>query len=438
MALSDEKEQAMVNFAVLFKILHDEITIIQEQENKRRFATKERFSIFSSLTRHHLEELHSNFISYLLNPSQTHDCETLFLEEFLKIITNKDATGILAKIAIHELAHAKVTTEKHIDYNEKFKKSGRIDIFIEFPSTIIIIENKIYAGEQSDQIERYGDYTKPLGKPVCILYLTLRGSASQQKTTHHYTQVAYHSDINQWLENCITRCMDFPAVSSGLSSYRQLINNLINKSQSIMTLSIKDFLLKKENLNFLKHLKEINAATEAIRNELRVTFFETLYEYLKDDGYHFVAIDHIVTGIPLKKIWDDKYRGLKLVDGSLVLKISDTASAYFCIEHDWFDIYYGLVIIDDNSVCNNISGSEHFQIANRLNTSINNSLNGSLSRMENVWFAWRLSYLFEKKLNDDDINYTLATENDVYAMRLKNEIVEYLQEWKKVISSERK
>ena len=66
-----------------------EIERIKKAIYKRKKDSKENFNFFHALVtdeKVHLEKYHTNFIAYLLNPKQSHDCDTLFLENFLKLI----------------------------------------------------------------------------------------------------------------------------------------------------------------------------------------------------------------------------------------------------------------------------------------------------------------------------------------------------------------
>ena len=77
--------------------------------------------------------LHSRFISYLLNPNQSHGQGSLFLELFLKIC------GI-------ELDIDTENTSSVTEFNH-------IDIYLTDNFRHLIIENKIFAQDQDRQIE---------------------------------------------------------------------------------------------------------------------------------------------------------------------------------------------------------------------------------------------------------------------------------------------
>ena len=64
-------------------------------------------------------------------------------------------------------------------FREHKTTEGKVDIVIKDSSeqNIIVIENKIYAGEQHDQLLRYHK-SFPKGK---LLFLTLEGRKSDQK-----------------------------------------------------------------------------------------------------------------------------------------------------------------------------------------------------------------------------------------------------------------
>ena len=97
--------------------------------------------------------LHSLFLAELMNPKGSHNKGNIFLKEFLISISTelKD---------IIDLDTINVTVEKFIGPISKDKTTGgRIDILIEDKNgNCIIIENKIYAGDQEKQLLRYYHY----------------------------------------------------------------------------------------------------------------------------------------------------------------------------------------------------------------------------------------------------------------------------------------
>lgn len=139
------------------------------------YAHEEDFNIFQ-ITRIGEKEvtLHSRFIAELLNPRGTHKMDDVFLVHFMKMINshlerNHDFNQI------NNFSGINVYVEKSIGLiNEDFTKGGSIDILLRFNNgNYLIIENKIYAGDQKGQLRRY--YNAFLDSPKVMVYLTLDG-----------------------------------------------------------------------------------------------------------------------------------------------------------------------------------------------------------------------------------------------------------------------
>ena len=67
----------------------------------------------------------------------------------------------------------KVDLEKHCSSSEEDIKDGRIDLIVEFEQHLIIIENKILASDQPEQLIKYskfGESINKTGKKCLLLY----------------------------------------------------------------------------------------------------------------------------------------------------------------------------------------------------------------------------------------------------------------------------
>lgn len=182
---------------------------INLKTRERKEAT--RFNIFDILNIRAAETTtHTPFLKNLLDPAGTHGQGNLFLETFLKTFIPLDKT-------------ANFELQNDDDYNlieEKATRGGRIDIYIESLDISnrfgIIIENKIYAGDQPKQLERYYDYLietlkfKPY--QMMMFYLTVDGSSPSQYSLDVELRnslmaegilksISYKKDITKWLNH---------------------------------------------------------------------------------------------------------------------------------------------------------------------------------------------------------------------------------------------
>ena len=93
------------------------------------------FNVFAILREPHDEvNLHSRFIAELLDPNGSHCQGDAFLRLFLQLLEIDDFPSQQARV--------------HCEYEN-------VDIFVAADQRAIIIENKVYAGDQHRQLERY-------------------------------------------------------------------------------------------------------------------------------------------------------------------------------------------------------------------------------------------------------------------------------------------
>ena len=94
--------------------------------------------------------LHSKFLAELLNPKGSHGQGSKFLDLFIQQFDIKNVDSETSKVSVEESIGNKTPTT-----------GGRIDILIEDTNKhTIIIENKIYASDQENQLLRYYNYSR--------------------------------------------------------------------------------------------------------------------------------------------------------------------------------------------------------------------------------------------------------------------------------------
>ena len=76
--------------------------------------------MFDCLTKHHLEQLHTNFIAYLLKVDETHDSGDVFLKEFIEVLKDENSQ---IRESIHDLslnyAASKTYKQKFIGFKKR-------------------------------------------------------------------------------------------------------------------------------------------------------------------------------------------------------------------------------------------------------------------------------------------------------------------------------
>jgi PD-(D/E)XK nuclease superfamily len=208
------------------RLLHAVHQIAQHQAEITRLKG-ERFNIFSILRIESAEnKTHSAFLGELLDPKGSHGMDDTFLRLFLKQIgyATQDADE-------KERLQTSVVLEKHIGKrDDDAKEGGRIDIYITLANgRTISIENKIYAGDQHAQIQRYHNHNS---EKNTVYYLTLDGSAASQasagalKGGADYHCISYRDTVTAWLGACIKEAADQPILRETIKQYLILIQKL--------------------------------------------------------------------------------------------------------------------------------------------------------------------------------------------------------------------
>lgn len=216
---------------------------IQRKEEARRRG--EKYNIFSVLGLETNEvRTHSAFLASLLDPDGNHGVGSAFLDAFVN--------------AMHYEKLQLNTKESSVNV-EYDTGNGRIDILIsDNNKKAIIIENKIYAGDQPEQLKRYYDYAKSeFTNDFRLLYLTLDGHNPSKESivelqTKQFNRLAYSNtflfneytqdegqelqeksnlvdnDVLIWLEGCVKIAYNKPLVRETIIQYIQLIKSLTN------------------------------------------------------------------------------------------------------------------------------------------------------------------------------------------------------------------
>lgn len=253
----------------------------KEQEEKENSG--ECFNTFKILGVQKNEvRLHSAFLSEILNPSAVHGLGDYFLKPFVRDI---------AKIEIElDTKNAELSVEQSIGaISEDGKNGGRFDIAIKFnnPDYLILIENKIDAGDQISQLQRYNNYAKKNYKEnYKILYLTVDGHNPSRLSLGNsnvpYSCISYKKDIKNWLKKCIEKIETRPFVDISVRQYIDVIEELTNTElENNMEKEIIKMLYSKENIELVKTADNFAKIWE----EKDLTISRIIAEKLRRDGF---------------------------------------------------------------------------------------------------------------------------------------------------------
>jgi len=124
--------------------------------------------------------------------------------------------------------------EKASVFTEYSTREGRIDILIrDNENKAIIIENKIYADDQWEQLKRYNTFAqKEYGEGnYQVFYLNLWGNEVSEQSSEgvDYTPISYQTNIIAWLEKCVCVAVHFPMVRETINQYVNHLKSLTNQ-----------------------------------------------------------------------------------------------------------------------------------------------------------------------------------------------------------------
>ena len=259
--------------------LLSQVRVYVNEDKQRRaeaFRRGECYNVFDVLGVYSQELSHSAFIAALLNPDGSHGMQDAFLKAFIDTIAHGGTKPEL------DTAHAKVYTEYNIG-NITETTGGRIDILITDRSDTgsgkagghaIIIENKIWAADQPNQLQRYDKYACGTysSDGYLLLYLTLDGKEPTDQSKGaltNYRCISYRSDIIDWLRQCAQLAFDKPRVRETINQYINLLQQLTNQN-TMEQKQLIQLLTNKENF-------EQATAVEQSMPDVRKHIFQDIF-----------------------------------------------------------------------------------------------------------------------------------------------------------------
>lgn len=259
------------------KNLLTQVTTLNQHYKTINALTGDNFNLFRILKLEASEvKLHSAFLAALLDPNGDHGQKDLFLKLFAKAFCFKDND--------FDTSRCTIEIEKHTGFlSLDSQMGGRLDLVItDTAGRRIIIENKIFAGDQTNQLQRYYNYSPDAD----LIYLTLNGNLPSDKScgelvnNKHYKCLSYKSDILAWLEECRKEVAVLPMVRESITQYINLIKYLTNQT-------LNQTMQKELNQIIKTHLESsfivansLNKAT----NELSKEFFDSIKEICEELG----------------------------------------------------------------------------------------------------------------------------------------------------------
>ena len=340
-------------------------------------------------------KLHSALISGFLNPLGKHYQGDVFLETFLECVGLKEWFG--------DTRNARV-----------YKEYKNIDMYITNNDKHIIIENKIWAGDQDRQIERYIDKivkeqsrgdtesseskTKQINKAydnTAVLYL----APDERKPSKYslgkweiqgdylvngdkkveFKAISYKDEILKWIEKSQAKVGCITNLNAALLFYKDVVQIITKTKEN--TMRIEKFLTENEGSieGNMKIVFEILRNKAKIFKECFAPYFEKIIEkyqeQIEEQGFEIVKSNRDET---MGRIGDKKD-----LSYPYIIKPKDCGKYYFAFCVEYYikeEIYncYGVKIFHQNSILD-ISKTEPYK-------TIKEYLKEYLEDIKEVWW----------------------------------------------------
>ena len=203
-------------------------------------------NIFKSLSIERTEIRHSSFLAYVLDPNQSHGLEDIVLKKILRDIFNDEKADNRNCFDVDYIT---------LNDAEILREWKNIDILINLPEDIIVIENKIDSSDHSNQLQRYKKIAEEYypNKRKHFVYLTPQGTEpNDKKSLDSYVLYSYHSIIE--ILTKITRLYEerIPnKIFHMISDYIKIVNLEIIMNDELNEMALKLYKAHKEAFDFI-------------------------------------------------------------------------------------------------------------------------------------------------------------------------------------------
>lgn len=250
-------KQQLINFIVD----NDRLELIKARIN--------RFNPLKVLKVQDYEIRHSNILSWIFNPSENHNFDDKILKRFLlKVLLKPDNDDVLDNMdMVYKLQQISFMDMK------VFREMNHIDILLisYYQKIVILIENKVYSAENSNQLERYYNKVKSLysGYMIIPIFLTLNGDTPTQSNYF----IANYDDVLETIEFVVAHYKD--RTSSEVITFMDYYSTILKEKYAM------DTELKKLCKEIYLENKDVIDMIYSVGNEIdiepAVTIFKSKY-----------------------------------------------------------------------------------------------------------------------------------------------------------------
>ena len=201
-------------------------------------------NIFQILKISKNEIRHSNFLSWLLDPNQSHKLGDIFLKRFLREVFSSDKFGEIDQVDVEGMDLSRVEIQR---------EWKNIDILIKLDTVVVCVENKVLSREHSNQLKRYKEIIEDQFPEhhQTFVFLTPEGNTSEDESDS-YEPISYNFIVES-LERIITvygESMN-EQVKNYIKDYITIIKRELMGTDKLTELSKKIYQNHKELFDFI-------------------------------------------------------------------------------------------------------------------------------------------------------------------------------------------
>lgn len=194
---------------------------------------------------------HSNFLSWLLDPNQSHKLGDIFLKRFLREVFSSDKFGEIDQVDVEGMDLSKVEIQR---------EWKNIDILIKLENVVVCVENKVLSKEHSNQLRRYKEIIENQfpNHHQTFVFLTPEGDTSEDESDT-YEPISYEF-IVQSLDRIISVYGESlnEQVKNYIKDYITIIKRELMGTDKLTQLSKKIYQNHKELFDFIiEHKPEV-------------------------------------------------------------------------------------------------------------------------------------------------------------------------------------
>ena len=270
--------------------------------------------------------LHSRFLHALLDHVDRLSGERENLEEFVRGVAQAEDFAVASARAEREPNH--------------------IDLLISNGHQAIVVENKIWAGDQEQQLQRYRDALVHQGydaASIRLLYLTPHGHEPSEQSVGEIPAdqvqlVSYERDLRDWLIGCQRRAFDDPGLRESIAQYLRLILRMTNNDHETEHMNeLKELLLRDDNVVLGSQISRSLVDAEA---DLAKAFYDIVDRVLREVIEDLPEVDPVYAKLAEEGAIRRCVRGRGWsLDSGLYYRFSE--SAWLCVagaDRLWFGV----------------------------------------------------------------------------------------------------